>query len=168
MVPLLRRPWLWQFSRRRVALGAGIGVFFGLMVPVAQIPAAAAFAIVLRANLPAALLGTLVSNPLTYAPIGVLAYRTGAAILGHAVKPHLVEALGGDDEGTPADGSRPGWVERMKAVGKPLFVGLALFATVGGVLAWGLVHLGWTLSVWFERRRRRRRRNGGAARPDPR
>jgi len=29
MRPLLRRPWLWQLNRRRVALGAGIGVFFG-------------------------------------------------------------------------------------------------------------------------------------------
>ena len=29
MGPLLRRPWLWHLNRRRVAMGAGIGVFFG-------------------------------------------------------------------------------------------------------------------------------------------
>src|SRR3990172_7236576 len=80
--PLLDRAWLWQFSRRRVAAGVGIGVFFGFMIPVLQIPFAAMFALILRANLPAAAVSTLVSNPLTYAPIVVAAYRVGKALLG--------------------------------------------------------------------------------------
>jgi hypothetical protein len=64
--PLLRRPWLWHISRRRVATGAAIGVFFGFVFPVLQIALAAMAAVVLRANLPAAAVSTLVSNPMTW------------------------------------------------------------------------------------------------------
>lgn len=154
MGPLLRRPWLWQLTRRRVALGAGIGVFFGLLIPVLQIAGAAVFAILLRANLPVAAAATLVSNPLTYAPIFVLAYKTGASLLGEAVDPGVAEALveAGGDHGD----DRPGWMERAKDIGKPLFAGLAVFAVCGGLAAWGVVHGLWTLGVWLKRRRRRR------------
>lgn len=149
MGPLLRRPWLWQLTRRRVALGAGIGVFFGFLIPVLQIAGAALFALVLRANLPVAAFSTLVSNPFTYAPIGVLAYQTGSWILGQEVQPDATESLDAS-AGT-------GWTERAKAIGRPLFLGLAVFAVVGGVGTWALVHLGWTIAVWLKRRRRRRR-----------
>jgi uncharacterized protein len=160
--PLLRRPWLWHLNRRRVALGAGIGVFFGFMVPVLQIAGAAVFALLLRANLPVAALATLVSNPVTYAPIFVLAYKTGAAVLGEPVQPGAAEALAeeaqaGDAVALGADGAATtGWIERVQAIGKPLFVGLALFAVVGGVSAWALVHVAWTVGVRAKRRRRRR------------
>jgi uncharacterized protein len=156
MRPLLRRPWLWQLNRRRVALGAGIGVFFGFMVPVLQIAGAAAFAVLLRANLPVAAVTTLVSNPFTYAPIGLLAYQTGAALLGDTVQPEAAQALADSVDTHSVDG--PGWMERAKAIGKPLFLGLAVFAVVGGLAAWGLVHLAWTVGVWLKRRRRLRRR----------
>jgi uncharacterized protein len=162
--PLLRRPWLWHLNRRRVALGAGIGVFFGFMVPVLQIAGAAVFALLLRANLPVAALATLVSNPVTYAPIFVLAYKTGAAVLGEPVQPGAAEALAeqtqaGDVVGHGRDGdgaATPGWIARVQAIGKPLFLGLALFAVVGGLSAWALVHVAWTVGVWVKRRRRRR------------
>ena len=156
MRPLLRRPWLWQLNRRRVALGAGIGVFFGFMVPVLQIAGAAMFAVVLRANLPVAAVSTLVSNPFTYAPIGLLAYQTGALLLGDTVKPEAAHALTQAVDKTSVDG--PGWMDRAKAIGKPLFLGLAVFAVVGGLAAWALVHLVWTVGVWLKRRRRLRQR----------
>ena len=43
--PLLDRPWLWQPSRRRIAGGAAIGVFFAFAIPVAQILLAAGAAV---------------------------------------------------------------------------------------------------------------------------
>lgn len=153
MGPLLRRPWLWQLNRRRVALGAGLGVFFGFLIPVLQILGAAVFAVLLRANLPVAAAATLVSNPLTYAPIFVLAYRTGSALLGANIEPDQAEAL---IEAVQAQDERS-WIDQAKAVGKPLFLGLAVFAVVGGVVAWATVHVLWTLAVWWRRRGRRRR-----------
>ena len=167
MGPLLRRPWLWQLNRRRVALGAGIGVFFGFLIPVLQIAGAAVFALLLRGNLPVAAFSTLVSNPFTYAPIGVLAYQTGSAILGEPVKPAAAAAAAAMVQAaaaTPAADSKasteagPGWLERLQSIGKPLFLGLAVFAVVGGLGTWALVHMAWTLGVWLKRRPRRRLR----------
>jgi len=157
MGPLLRRPWLWHLNRRRTAIGAGIGVFFGFMIPVLQIAGAALLALVLRANLPVAVLSTLVSNPFTYAPIGVLAYKTGAAILGEPVASAEADAAGA---AAAARDSAPGWIDRAKTIGKPLLLGLAVFAVVGGIGAWAAVHLAWTVAVRLKRRRRRRKRTG--------
>lgn len=153
MGPLLRRPWLWHLSRRRVAMGAGIGVFFGFLIPVLQILGAAVLAVLLRANLPVAAVSTLVSNPFTYAPIFVLAYKAGVALLGDPVEPSVVVGLAEAIDTPDADGSS--WIDRAKGIGKPLFVGLAVFAVIGGFTAWGAVHLLWTLGVWLKLRRRR-------------
>lgn len=165
MGPLLHRPGLWQINRRSVALGAGLGVFFGFLIPVAQILGAALLAVVLRANLPVAAAATLVSNPLTYAPIGLAAYQTGTALLGGPAHPQadrlIADAVDGEADAARA-GDGPGWWERLRGIGKPLFLGLAVFAVVGGVSAWLLVHAGWTLAIWLRRRRRRRRVQRGA------
>lgn len=150
--PLLRRPWLWQLSRRRVALGAAIGVFFGFLIPVLQIAASAVFAILLRANLPVAAVSTLVSNPFTYAPIFVLAYRTGSAILGQEVDEAQLEAL--ERESSEDNPKSKSWAERAAAIGKPFFLGLFIFATIGAAVTWLLVNLIWTLAVRLRRRRR--------------
>ena len=58
MGPILKHPRLWHFSRKGIALGLALGIFFGLLIPVAQIPFAAATAVVLRANLPMAVAST--------------------------------------------------------------------------------------------------------------
>ncbi|MDZ4361464.1 MAG: DUF2062 domain-containing protein, partial [Variovorax sp.] len=51
MGPVLADPRLWHFSRKGIALGVALGIFFGLLIPVAQMPASALFAVILRANL---------------------------------------------------------------------------------------------------------------------
>ena len=53
--PALKNPQLWRFSRRGVALGVAIGIFFGFLMPLAQIPASAIAATVFRANVPTAI-----------------------------------------------------------------------------------------------------------------
>jgi uncharacterized protein (DUF2062 family) len=153
--PVLARPQLWHLSRRRVATGAAIGVFFGFLIPVLQIAFAAAAAIIVRANLPVAAVTTLVTNPFTFAPVYVAAYYTGAAILGQEVDQAAADALA---EGA----SETSWTTRFADVGKPWLVGLIVFAVVGGALAWVAVHVAWIAAVrwrrWRARRRARRRR----------
>jgi len=80
--PWLGHPALWCWSRRGVALGMALGVFFGLLIPLAQIPVTAAAAILLRANLPAAAASTLVTNPVTFGPVYFAAYRLGNWLTG--------------------------------------------------------------------------------------
>lgn len=126
-----------------MALGAALGVFFGFMIPVAQILASALVALLLRANLPVAAVATLVSNPFTYAPIFVLAHRTGAALLGKTPDP-AEEAQIEQQAHAPIDDPKT-WGERFSAVGKPLALGLALFAVIGGVVTWIAVYLLWGL-----------------------
>jgi uncharacterized protein (DUF2062 family) len=165
--PLLRRPWLWQLSRRRVAAGAAIGVFFGFLFPVLQIALAAIAALVLRANLPVAAVSTLVSNPLTYAPIAVAAYKTGAALLGEpadaadarAQADALVEQVEGRDT-DPRTRS-----QQLLGIGKPLMLGLAVFAVVGGAVTWIGVNVAWLALVAWRRRRRGRHRRAHEHRP---
>jgi hypothetical protein len=159
--PLLRRPWLWHLSRRSVAAGAAIGVFFGFMIPVLQIALAAVVAVMLRANLPVAAVSTLVSNPLTYAPIFLLAYQTGSAILSEPYDEARAAELAAVGAGRPADAG--GWRRQALDIGKPLFVGLAVFATIGAAVTWVTISVLWTLAV---RLRRRRVLSLGQAPPD--
>lgn len=155
--PLLDRPWLWHMNRRTVAAGVGIGVFFGFLIPVLQIAAAAVVAIALRANLPVAAAATLVSNPFTYAPIGVAAYKVGSALLGE--RPNEVDAMvveqGAQEPVTEV--VEPSWWQRFAGVGKPLMLGLSVFAVVGGVSAYFATLLIWRLAVVLRMRRRRKR-----------
>jgi uncharacterized protein (DUF2062 family) len=149
--PLLHRPWLWHLDRRTVAVGAAVGVFFGFMIPLLQILFAAFFAILLRGNLPVAAVATLVSNPFTYAPIGVLAYRTGSALLGEPLRPAEEAAIERSAEDVPL--APQSWGERVAALGKPLILGLSVFAVVGGLSTWVLVNLVWILVVRLRRGR---------------
>jgi uncharacterized protein (DUF2062 family) len=161
MGPFLRRPWLWHLNRRRVALGAGIGVFFGFLLPVLQIVGAASFAVLLRANLPVAVAATLVTNPLTYAPVFLAAYQTGSALLGEPAAAVAAEQLADEAQALPANVIEPGWLSRAGAIGKPLLAGLAVFAVIGGLAAWALVHVGWTVGVLWRRRKRLRLATAG-------
>jgi len=115
------------------------------MIPVAQILFSALFALLLRANLPMAAVATLVSNPLTYGPIFVLAYRTGAMLLGEAPAAAQEAAVEKEAEAPLADPQT--WAERFGAIGKPLVLGLAVFAVTGGIVTWVLVNLLWLLAA---------------------
>lgn len=93
MGPVLQHPRLWHVSRRGIALGVALGMFFGLLLPIAQIPMSAAVAVALRANVPAAVASTFVSNPVTFGPIYYAAWRLGSAVLGEPGQPPAPEAL---------------------------------------------------------------------------
>jgi len=155
--PLLDRAWLWQFNRRRVAAGIGIGVFFGFLVPVLQIALSAVAALLLRANLPVAVVSTLVSNPLTYAPIFVAAYRVGKLLLGEAADEAEAAVL--EAQAAQIEILADGWWEKFASIGKPLVVGLSVFAVIGGLAAYLGTLLVWRIAVVV---RRKRRRNGAA------
>lgn len=147
--PYLGHPKLWHWSRRGVALGVGIGVFFGLLIPIAQIPFAAAAAVILRANLPAAAASTLVTNPITFAPVYFAAYKIGAWVTGEKLDPPAAAA-----STTPAEANAGIW-RRITTLGTPLVVGLAITATLIGLASYLLTSVGW---YWYVRRKRRRLR----------
>ncbi len=163
--PSLLHQRLWHSSRRGIALGVAIGVFFAFITPVAQIPLSAAASVLLRANVPSALAATFVNTPLTFGPVYFGAWRVGSWLLGEdadGAKPPPLPGDGVADE--PADGStenRSFWqrsAERMADVGKPLLLGAAVFAVGFGALAYALVNGIWHLQVRLKRRQRLRDR----------
>jgi len=158
--PALQQRHLWHFSRKGVALGVALGVFFGLLIPVAQIPAAATSAVVLRANLPMAVASTLVTNPVTFAPVYLAAYQLGRLVLGEDTGAEAPgePVLGPAVLSTDATGDDTGWLARMGSVGKPLVVGLGILAVGCGVLVYVLISAGWALRVRWKRRRQLRQR----------
>lgn len=154
--PLLNRPWLWQLNRRSVSIGVAIGVFFGFLIPVLQALFSAVFALVFRANLPVAIVSTLVSNPFTYAPIGILAYELGSAVLGESTSAEQLAMFENTVE--EMNVSSPSTWDQILSIGKPVFLGLAIFAVVGSISAFAITNLGWRLLVASQRARRRRQR----------
>lgn len=149
--PWLQQPKLWHWSRRGVAMGVALGVFFGLLIPVAQIPLSVAAAVLLRANVPAAVASTLVSNPLTFAPIYYGAYRLGVWVTGEKAPPQDIEVIGTQE----LENTLSLW-QRIAALGKPLVVGLCITALLMGLLSYGLISLVWRWRTVSKRRGRRR------------
>lgn len=130
LVPFFGHPKLWHWSRRGVALGVALGLFFGLLIPIAQIPLAVAGAVLLRANLPIAAASTLITNPITFGPVYYAAWHLGVLVTGKI-------------EGAAA------------GIGLPLLVGLGISAVVVGTSAYFLVSLIWSWRVMAKRRRGR-------------
>jgi hypothetical protein len=152
MGPALHHPRLWHLSRRGLAMGMALGVFFGLLIPIAQIPLSAAAAVALRANVPAAVGSTLVSNPITFGPLYYVAWRLGNSLIGESsAKAPTVPAV-------VRERPNESWWSMAKrraiGVGKPLLLGLAIMATGIGLFTYFVVSWLWALRVRWIRRRR--------------
>jgi len=142
MGPLLDRPWLWHVNRSSISKGLAIGMFFGFLLPLGQGLVAGVVAMGLRANLPAAVLATFVSNPLTTPAILIAAYHAGLAVLREPAAP-------------PALAEDTGWIEKIGAMGEPLLVGLALLAVAAAALTYFGVQLAWRIGVLWKMAARR-------------
>ncbi|MBR0568535.1 DUF2062 domain-containing protein [Azoarcus sp. L1K30] len=155
--PRIHDPLLWHVNRRAVARGVAIGAFFGLMVPVAQIPAAAVASLLLRGNLWIAAVSTLVSNPFTYAPIYYFAYRLGASLIGAPIPRNLVRLS--EEAATPAWFGQLGDVWAwLTGIGQPLVLGMLLMAVCGATIGYWGARLFWRVKVLSKRRRQRQLR----------
>lgn len=152
LAPHLTHPRLWHFSRRGVAMGVALGVFFGLLIPIAQIPFAAGSAMLLRANVPAAIGSTLITNPVTFGPIYYGAYRLGCWVTGEAQGAEPARRLTTQGHLAHEDEVAP-W-SRLAGLGKPLLVGLAIVASLTGLLVYAAISLFWRWRVLAKRRGR--------------
>lgn len=159
--PRIHDPLLWHVNRRSVARGVAMGVFFGLMIPIAQIPAAAIASLLLRGNLWIAAVSTLVSNPLTYGPLYYFAYRLGAGVIGARTPANLTA----DDVERPMrmiDSLAQAWTW-ITGIGQPLLLGMLIMAVTGAFIAYWGTQLVWRMRVTAKWRRLRRERRLRAA-----
>src|SRR5258708_32700981 len=77
----LHHPNLWHFNRRSVPGAVAVGLFSGLVAGPPQMLTALLVAGPVRHNIPAALLVTLYTNPLTIVPLYVIAFASGNRLL---------------------------------------------------------------------------------------
>jgi uncharacterized protein (DUF2062 family) len=171
MGPSLLHPRLWHMSRRAVAIGAAIGVFFAFITPIAQIPLSAAASIVLRANIPTAVVATLVNTPPTFGPVYYAAWWVGSKVLRESVedgrKPEVLVGKATAVEGAgQALAGWSKWMATLQQVGKPLLLGALIFSVVFSALAYLLVNGVWHWRVRSKRRRRLRKVARAVARQD--
>lgn len=149
---------LWHLHRRSVAGGVAVGLFAGLIPgsnPV-QFAAAAALALGFHVNLPLAVIVTLYSNPFTVVPLYVAALSLGRIVLGDsgAALPDLTPNFDGKGfaEWLPAT------LEWLASLGKPLLVGLPLFAILLSALGYVVVRIFWrwyAIRQWHQRKKMR-------------
>jgi len=140
----LGNPRIWALKRSAVAGGLGVGLFWSMMPMPFQMLPSAATALMLRVNLPAALLGVWVSNPLTMGPMMYGQYRLGLVLLGRPVA---------------ASGFTPSvawFFERFAQIWQPLLLGAVLSGLLLGVLGYFMVSLLWRAQALARLRRRRR------------
>jgi hypothetical protein len=153
----LFHPALWHLNRRSAAGGVAVGLFCGLIPGPLQMLGAGIAAVLFRVNLPAALLSTLYTNPITIVPLYLVAYKIGNLVLG---------AAGGASPTPP-----PAWnwsaqlasVEALgnwaMSLGAPLALGVFLLACLLAFAGYLIVRVLWSIHLrraWIARRRRRR------------
>jgi uncharacterized protein (DUF2062 family) len=128
---LFSHPSLWHLNRRSVPRALAIGLFAAFILPVGQFILAALLAVGIRANVPLAAAATLVSNPLTFPPIYIGAYKMGSALLGSGRADSVADDLG----------------SKLLNVSGPTALGLLIFALAGAALGYLIGTLWWRLKL---------------------
>jgi uncharacterized protein len=149
--PILHSHHLWHKSRRGIAMGFAVGTFIGLLIPFAQIPIAGGISIALRANLPATVAATFVTNPLTTPVLYYGAYHLGAWVTGEKrrhkvpIPPPVNGASSGSSVGKMGT--------QIMAMGRPVLVGLSIISTLGALISYYGIHWMWRWRVMSKRRK---------------
>ena len=144
---LLEHPVYWSLNRRNVARAFALGLFLSFIPLPVHILLAAVLALALRLNIPAAVLGTFLANPLTIVPLYFFAYWVGCTLLGLHVEPLHIELSWQ-------------WLStELLPIWKPFLLGCLvmaiLTAVTGYLLLAGIWHLGLVLK-YHERKGARR------------
>jgi uncharacterized protein (DUF2062 family) len=79
---VLEHPVYWSLNRRNVTRAFALGLLIAFVPFPAQVLLATLAALLLRLNVPAAIFGTFLANPLTMVPMYMAAYWVGCNILG--------------------------------------------------------------------------------------
>jgi len=151
----LADPLLWHLSRRSVARGAAVGLFVGIMVPVAQTPVAALMAVPARGNIAVAALATFVTNPFTTPAILFGAYETGSWMLRLKGGTHAAARV-------PSEGWLMQTLQWLGDLALPTAIGLLLFSVISAVVVYYATHISWRIWVsrrWSQRKARRAKRS---------
>lgn len=146
-------PVLWRFTRRSVPRGVALGIVSGILFPFVHAPVAALSALPVRANVPVAVVTTMLHNPLTSVPLYLSAYHIGCwvlqwdrAIPGRPIASNVAE--------------HAGWFHTLVAqVGPATMVGLVVLSAALAVIGYVGAGLVWRVRIGRKWRQRALRRN---------
>lgn len=160
---LYRHPFVWSLNRRTVARGVAAGLLVAFIPLPLQFLLSALLAFLFRANLPVAMISTLISNPFTFVPINFFMYKIGAFITqSNGMSPippiHTLEFHW--------ESISRIWIETIQwiqSLGKPYFIGLIVFSIGLSLIGYLLVDILWRISIgWQLRHRKKSRKNNSS------
>jgi uncharacterized protein (DUF2062 family) len=154
-------PWLahhnlWHINRYSVAGGVAAGMIGGLIPLPLQMVVAAILALIFRVNLPVAVATTLLSNPLTWPFIFVIAIAIGELFTGRG-KIDQVTEFQFDWGQQPLSALVPAIWDWLLGLGWAFVIGDLILAAMLAVLGYFAVHLFWRLHLLAYLRRRAKR-----------
>ena len=141
---ILHDPEIFHLTRHSTAGGVAAGLFCAFAPFPGHMLMAALAAILMRVNLPVAVVMTWVTNPVTVPPLFYLAYRTGTFLLGRHPQPVIFEW------------SLEWFTTVFAGIWPSLVIGCLLFAVVSAMVGYATVILCWRLAVIRKMRQRRR------------
>jgi uncharacterized protein (DUF2062 family) len=148
---ILKASCYWSYDHQSVARGVAAGLA-GAVIPGFQIFYAALLVILLRGNLPIALLSTLITNPLTAAPVAYFTYYIGTLIIGNGNTDFVIQHFQWDFSSFHAFWSNvAGWVLQF---GAAFFVGLPLVSLCLGIIGYFGALLMWKISKTFHKKKK--------------
>jgi uncharacterized protein (DUF2062 family) len=148
---------LWRFTRRSVPRGVALGLFVGVMIPLAHFVVATFLAVFIRANIPSALLATFVGFPVIYLFLVALAYRVGNWLL-HVDAATPIQPITETMEATQTDHL----LQQLTGAGLDTAFGLFVIAVVLATI--GYLAAGFLWRWWIGAKRRRRLAEASARR----
>lgn len=143
---LLHDHSIWRLTRRSVAGAVAIGLFCAFIPVFGQMLIAAALAIYFRVNLPIAVVFTWASNPFTFPPLFLIAYRIGTWLLDMPMQYtrfHL---------------SYEWLISVLHEIWLPLLIGSLLMGALAAAVGYYTIHLLWRLLLLRKRDERRTKR----------
>lgn len=143
---MLQDPRLWSMRRQNVLPAFALGLFVGCQPLPLHVAGSAVASLLLRINLPVAVLATLVSNPLTMAPLYYFNYRVGMLLLPGRTAPFRFEP------------SLEWLTTTFLTLWQPLLLGSVLVGAVLALSGYAILALLWRLSLVRYKVRKRRRR----------
>jgi hypothetical protein len=126
---------LWYLNRRTIARAVAIGVFVMWLPTPLHALTVAMLAVLLRANLPIAIITTFINNPITMGPMFYFDYWVGKHVLGGHYQAFKFEA------------SLHWLTHGLLHLWKPLLTGTLILSSVSALIGFYGVHLLWRLHL---------------------
>lgn len=140
----LTNPKIWHFNRRSIAAGIAIGFFFGSLPIAGQMLLAAVMAAAMRVNMPAAVVATWISNPVTMPFFYTANYYFGAWLLDRRSidLQHM-------------DWSLDGLLQLGGEILVPLYFGSIVVGVILSAVSFVVIRAWWRIHIIFSHRARR-------------